>query len=145
MVNLAAVSSEEFELLVEGLQDWGGDPLALSGSQCIAVDGLYFDGSTVNEIQSHAAVVWNHIIGMIDHPVDITWVDLRPVWQAIERTSSLILRAKRRESGSFMIASVLAFRITDRPLKGMFHMSFFHLVVGRSSVRWHSMLARFMS
>ena len=77
VVNLASMCCEEFELLVEGLKDWGCNTLSLSGLQCVAVDGLYFDGSTVNEIQSHAAIVGNHVIGVIDHPIDITWVDLR--------------------------------------------------------------------
>ena len=37
-----------------------------------------------------------------------------------------------------MMASVLAFRITDSPLNGIFHISLRQRVAVKSSVRWHS-------
>lgn len=69
---------QEFELLVHGFLDGSIKAVTFGRSKGVPVDNIHLHGTPVNEIQSHAAIVGNHIVGVIDDPIDVGWIDLGP-------------------------------------------------------------------
>lgn len=73
-----AMGGQEFELLVHGLLDGSIKAIALRGSKGVPVNNVHLHRASMKKIQSHAAIVRDHVVGVVDDPVDIGWIDLGP-------------------------------------------------------------------
>lgn len=72
------MSGQEFELLVHGFLDGRIKTFAFRSSKGVPVDNIHFHGASMEKVQSHAAIVRDHVVGVINDPVDIGWIDLGP-------------------------------------------------------------------
>ena len=73
-----AIGSQEFELLVHGLLDGSIKAIAFCGSKGVPINNVDLHGASMKKIQSHAAIVGDHVVGVIDDPIDVGWIDLGP-------------------------------------------------------------------